>query len=98
MRCMRCGSVRRILAALPECARPRYPFQGSGEPRASGSPSPPLVEWVGERRVVITLDSAARGKIPAGWRTKISGVRVENDDLLSLALSSKGGEGNGAAA
>jgi len=57
-----------------------------------------LEERVGERRFVITLDSAARGKIPAGWRTKISGVRVENDDLLSLALSFKGGEGNGAAA
>jgi hypothetical protein len=35
------------------------------------------------------------GDIPAGCRTHISGVSAKNDDLLSLPLSSKGGEGNG---
>jgi putative protease len=66
--------------------------------RASGSPSPPLEERVGERRPVTTLDAAVRGDIPAGCRTNISGGLLENNDLLSLPLSSKGGEGNNAAA
>ena len=35
--------------------------------------------------------------MPAGCRTNISGGLNEHDDLLSLSLSSKGGEGNGAA-
>jgi hypothetical protein len=64
----------------------------------SGSPSPPLEERVGERRPFTILDAAARGNIPAGYRTSIPGVLAENDDLLSLPLSSKGGEGNRAAA
>ena len=68
------------------------------EPRASGSPSPPLEERVGERRPVTNLDAAVRGDIPTGCRTNLSGVRAENNDLLSLPLSSKGGEGTGAAA
>jgi putative protease len=60
---------------------------------ASASPSPPLEERVGERRPVNILDAAVRGEIPAGCRTDMSGGRPENDDLLSLAFSSKGGEG-----
>jgi hypothetical protein len=44
------------------------------------------------------LEAAVRGDIPAGCRTHISGGLAENDGLLSLPLSSKGGEGNGAAA
>jgi hypothetical protein len=55
-----------------------------------------LEERAGERRPI--LDSAVPGDIPAGCRNHISGVPVEDDDLLSLPLSSKGGEGNGAAA
>jgi hypothetical protein len=50
----------------------------------------------GERRPI--LDAAVGGDTPAGCRTNISGVPAENDDLLSLPLSSKGGEGNGTAA
>jgi len=44
------------------------------------------------------LEVAVRGDLPAGCRNNISGVLGENDGLLSLPLSSKGGEGNGAAA
>jgi len=47
------------------------------------SPSPPLEERAGERRPVTTLDA---------------GVLAGKDDLLSPPLSSRGGEGNGAAA
>ena len=53
--------------------------------RASGSPSPPLEERVGERRPVTIHDAAVL-------------VPGQNEDLLSLPLSSKGGEGTGAAA
>jgi hypothetical protein len=51
-----------------------------------------------ERRPVAIADAAVRGNIPTGCRTDISDLLAENDDLLSLPLSSKGGEGNGAAA
>src|ERR1035437_7163373 len=68
------------------------------EQRASGSPSPPLEERAGERRPVTILDVAVRGDMPAGCHTYISGVLAENDGLLSLPLSSKEGERNGAAA
>jgi hypothetical protein len=57
-----------------------------------------LEERIGERRSSTILNAAAGGAIPAGRRTDISGALAENDDLLSLALSSKGGEENGAAA
>jgi len=57
-----------------------------------------LEERVGERRPVRIVDAAVRNDSPAGCPTRISGVVAENDDLLSLALSSKGGEGNSAAA
>jgi len=63
----------------------------------AGSPSPPLEERAGERRPT-PLDAAVRGGVPAGSRTNASGVPAENNNLLSLPLSSKGGEGNGAAA
>ena len=43
-------------------------------------------------------DALDRGAMPAGWAANRSGVPAENDGLLSLALSSKGGEGNNAAA
>jgi putative protease len=65
---------------------------------ASDSPSPPLEERVGERRPYTSLDSADRGDIPAGHRSNIAGGLSEDDGLLSLALSSRGGEGNTAAA
>ena len=70
---------------------------GGREQRASGSPSPPLEERAGERRPITLLDAAARGDMPAGCRTNISGGLPKHDHLLSLSLSSKGGEGNGAA-
>jgi hypothetical protein len=41
-------------------------------------------------------DALVRGDMPAGWAANRSGVPAENDGLLSLALSPKGGEGNGA--
>jgi len=65
---------------------------------ASDPPSPPLEERVGERRPSTLLDAAARGDIPAGSHSDKSGGLSEQDDLLSLTLSSKGGEGKGAAA
>ena len=82
-------------ATGPESSHPRSNLQASGsrERRASGSPSPPLEERVGERRPVTLLDAAVRGDLPAGCRTSISGMVAENDGLLSMALSSKGGEG-----
>jgi hypothetical protein len=55
-----------------------------------------LEERAGERRPLTILDAAVRGDIPAGCRTSLSGVLVENDDLLSLPLSFKGGEGTAA--
>src|ERR1035437_2252128 len=80
------------------CAPPRCTLHAScrGEQRASSSPSPPLEERDGERRPI--LDDVVRGDIPAGCCTNIFGVLAEDDDILSLTLSSKGGEGNGAAA
>src|ERR1035441_6629475 len=71
---------------------------GGPEQLVIGSPSPPLEERVGERRSLTILDAAVCGDVPAGCRTHRSGVLAENDDLLSLPLSSKGGEGNSAAA
>ena len=62
----------------------------------SGSPSPPLEERAGERRP--RLDTAVAGDFPVGCRPSVSAVLAENNDLLSLPLSSKGGEGNGTAA
>jgi hypothetical protein len=50
-----------------------------------------------ERRPLTLLDAAVRGDIPVGRCTNACGVLAESDDLLSLPLSSKGGEGNGAA-
>jgi len=67
-----------------------------GDQRAGGSPSPPMEERVGERRPTTTLDAAVHGDTPAGDRTKVSGVLA--GDLLSLSLSSKGGEGRSTAA
>jgi hypothetical protein len=76
---------------------PDSPQQASGEreQRASGSPSPPLEERVGERRPFTIADAAVRGALTVGRPANISGVQVENNDLLSLPLSSKGGEGSG---
>jgi hypothetical protein len=57
-----------------------------------------LEERVGERKPTTILEAAVRADFSAGCRTNRSGGRVENDSLLSLPLSSKGGEGNTAAA
>jgi glycosyltransferase involved in cell wall biosynthesis len=73
------------------------PPSGGPEQRVSGSPSPPLEERVGERRPFNILNGAVSGDIPTGCRTNLPAVPAENDDLLSLPLSSKGGEGNAAA-
>jgi exodeoxyribonuclease V beta subunit len=61
-----------------------------------GSPSPPLEERAGERRP--TLAAGVRSDIPAGGHTGTTRALAENHGLLSLSLSSKGGEGNSAAA
>ena len=66
--------------------------------QAIGSPSPPLEERGRERRHITTLNAAVRSELPAGCRTNSSGTLNENDGLLSLPLSSKGGEGNSAGA
>src|ERR1035441_3324137 len=71
---------------------------GGREQWASGSPSPPLEERVGERRPITIRDAPILGDIPAGRCANASGVLAENKKLLSLPVSSKGGEGNGAAA
>jgi hypothetical protein len=57
-----------------------------------------LEERVGERRPFTILDATVRGNLPVGCRINMPGVLVGNDDLLSLTLSSKGGEGSGAEA
>ena len=88
---------RTVRSLVPDCANPHpapCTHLGRREQRSSGSPSPPLEERAGERRPVTTLDAAVRGDIPAGCHTNISGMLAENDDLLSLPLSSKRGEGN----
>jgi hypothetical protein len=53
-----------------------------------------LEERAGERRPMNLPDALVRGDMPAGWVANRSGVPAENDGLLSLALSSNGGEGN----
>jgi len=80
------------------CARGRCSLHTSSgvEQRAGGSPpSPPLEERAGERRPIV--EAANRGDVPTGCGSNGFGALVKNDDLLSLPLSSKGGEGNGAA-
>jgi len=65
-------------------------------PKGAGSaPSPPLEERVGERRHHARC--CGLGDIPAGCGTNLSGMVTENDGLLSLSLSSRGGEGTGKA-
>jgi hypothetical protein len=74
------------------------PASDGRERQAGGSTSPPLEERVGERRPVNLIDAAVRGDMPVGYRTNSSGALAENHGLLSPTLSSKGGEGSGAAA
>ena len=64
----------------------------------AGPPSPPLEERAGERRPVSALEAAVHGDSPADGPANTSGVLDGNHDLLSLPLSSKGGEGKDAAA
>jgi hypothetical protein len=54
-----------------------------------------LEERVGERRPFTGPDAPAPGALPVGCRGYTFWLLAENDGLLSLALSSKGGEGNG---
>jgi hypothetical protein len=53
-----------------------------------------LEERAGERRPFTLFDAEICAAVPAGCRTSSSEGLAENDDILSLALSSKGGEGN----
>jgi hypothetical protein len=53
-----------------------------------------LEERDGERRPTILHHPTVHGDLAAGCRLNPSGVLVESDGLLSLPLSSKGGEGN----
>jgi hypothetical protein len=89
-----------VVAQLSSVSGRRRTLTASGgdKQRPSGSPSPPLEERAGERRPIILPDAAVRGDIPASGRPSLSGVVAENNDLLSLPLSSKEGEGNGAVA
>src|SRR5512137_561379 len=83
------------LAVPPEYARLRCALRASSgrEHRASGSPSPPLEERDGERRPFTLFGAEVCADMPADSLTNASGAVAENDDLLSLSLSSKGGEG-----
>src|ERR1019366_9281647 len=53
---------------------------------------------MGAATTVNLIDAAIRGDMPVGYRTNSSGALAENHGLLSLPLSSQGGEGRGAAA
>jgi U32 family peptidase len=64
---------------------------------AALAPSPPLEERAGERRPTNAGITAARRDISVARRGDRAGKLLETDDLLSLALSSRGGEGNSAA-
>jgi len=55
-----------------------------------------LEERVGEGRPATVLDAAVGARFQR-VAADIPGLTAENDGLLSLPLSSKGGEGNGAA-
>ena len=54
------------------------PGSGGREQPAGVSPSLPLEERAGERRLVTIFDAAGRGDIPAGCRTNMSGVLAVN--------------------
>jgi hypothetical protein len=56
-----------------------------------------LEERAGERRPFTIVNAAVRDDIAAGCLPNRSDGRAENNGLLSLALSSRGGEGTGAA-
>jgi hypothetical protein len=57
-----------------------------------------LEERVGERRPRLFFSITAQRSLPAGSSFSPSGWHVERNGLLSLTLSSKGGEGNCVAA
>src|ERR1039458_7763450 len=57
------------------------------------APSPPLEERAEERRHHARC--CGLGDIPASCGTNLSGMMAESDGLLSLSLSSRGGEGTG---
>jgi hypothetical protein len=85
--CSHVSGVRPASGALP--------VAGGVEHWVGGyPPSPPLEERVGERRHL--LDLAARADMPTRCRSNGFGTLADNDGLLSLPLSSKGAEGNGA--
>ena len=83
--------------AIAECELRNSASQASAEreERASGSPSPPLEERAGERRPMTALDPAVPGNATGGCPTTVSGAPSDKNGLLSLPLSSKGGEGTG---
>jgi potassium-transporting ATPase ATP-binding subunit len=69
---------------------------GGHEPWASNSPSPPLEERTGERRPTTISSAVAHRDTPVGCGNPVSAIIAEKDGLLSLALSSRGGEGSSA--
>ena len=103
-----CTPAMRILSeddAGKQAPQETSAFPGLGRPArvsckpdqmANGSPSSPLEDRAGERRS--NFGPAFHADIPVGCRTNQSAVLPDGDDLLSLPLSSKGGEGNGTAA
>jgi phosphoribosylformylglycinamidine synthase subunit PurL len=64
----------------------------------SAPPSPPLEERAGERRSSTPVDAVVQADTPQADHANTSEARARNNDLLSPPLSSKGGEGNAAAA
>jgi cbb3-type cytochrome oxidase maturation protein len=103
-----CTPAMRILSeddAGKQAPQETSAFPGLGRPArasckpdqlANGSPSPPLEERAGERRP--NFDPAFHAGIPVGCPTNQSAVLPDGDDLLSLPLSSKGGEEKGTTA
>jgi cbb3-type cytochrome oxidase maturation protein len=103
-----CTPAMRILSeddAAKQALEETGVFPGLGRParascrpdqQANGSPAPPLEERAGERRP--NSDPAFRAGIPVSCPTNQPAVLPDGDDLLSLPLSCKGGEGNGTAA
>ncbi len=86
-------------SGAPEAAPAAGSTQASGvcDPGVSVPPSPPLEERAGERRPITSQGATAPVGTSAGGPASISGAQAQKNGLLSLPLSSRGGEGNGTA-
>jgi potassium-transporting ATPase ATP-binding subunit len=79
-------------------ATPKQVSSATGTPKPDASPSPPLEERPGERRPQDSPNAKAGGAVGVVYHAKVPVAVVEDDDLLSPALSSRGGEGGRIAA